>query len=392
MVATACFTYVVVLQFFTKNSLGKEASEENHDLFWSNEQVMMKFEEYLELVISRTNTFSGVEYINDPTIFSWELGRNLCFSSPDAGGNDGTLLRNWMRRMVAHVRSLDSNHLVASGENGFMLNSTTDYMHWNQQYKGAHFASNIEYVNVDYATVNISPDVWNLEQQWNLTGITPSLLHSRSEIAKALGMPLMLEYGSPSAWFLDLVQEAAKFSGYNGFIVDWRLLYKDPGAFDADPRQTVRKQIYWAAAGAYDSAHIEMDRWREALDRNTAALVVEVEKPICPCNDNPPSGSHPCSFYRDRGLCGTSRMKDRCEVTCGTCLCASDKDVEEPEIVEDQVAGCTCTDVPRNDFWTCEQQKTQGGCDQPGMEGYCQITCGTCECPTPAPQNEPVYV
>lgn len=115
MVATACFTYVVVLQFFTKNSLGKEASEENHDLFWSNEQVMMKFEEYLELVISRTNTFSGVEYINDPTIFSWELGRNLCFSSPDAGGNDGTLLRNWMRRMVAHVRSLDSNHLVASG-------------------------------------------------------------------------------------------------------------------------------------------------------------------------------------------------------------------------------------------------------------------------------------
>ncbi len=48
---------------------------------------------------------------NDPTILSWEIS-NETFTE---GGTE-TYVLSFERRMIAHIRSLDSNHLIASGE------------------------------------------------------------------------------------------------------------------------------------------------------------------------------------------------------------------------------------------------------------------------------------
>ena len=77
---------------------GKEEAE-----FWTDRQLIDDFKRVVELVLTRTNTVTGVEYRDDRSILCWETGNEL--EAPHA----------WTHEIAAHIKALDPNHLVMDG-------------------------------------------------------------------------------------------------------------------------------------------------------------------------------------------------------------------------------------------------------------------------------------
>lgn len=83
---------------------------------------------------TRRNTITGRLYKDDPAIFSWEF-INEPFQTP-GGGN----FRAWLYEMGYYLKSKDSNHMLASGDDGSIW--------FTHNYEGAYNANN----NHDFVT------------------------------------------------------------------------------------------------------------------------------------------------------------------------------------------------------------------------------------------------
>ncbi|MBE7680109.1 cellulase family glycosylhydrolase [Paenibacillus sp. P13VS] len=84
---------------------------DDENAFYTNNQVIADFEAYIATLLNRVNSYTGVAYKEDPTIMAWELGNELNHAPIE-----------WVRRITRHIKSLDSNHLVAHGKQ-FKLDS-----------------------------------------------------------------------------------------------------------------------------------------------------------------------------------------------------------------------------------------------------------------------------
>ena len=69
---------------------------------------------YISMLLNRTNTVTGIKYKDESAILAWELGNEL---RNEAG--DSAVLLNWQEEMAAYIKSIDPNHLVADGGEGF---------------------------------------------------------------------------------------------------------------------------------------------------------------------------------------------------------------------------------------------------------------------------------
>lgn len=73
------------------------------------------YKNYIHKIVTRVNTITGVAYINDPTVFAWELANEPhCNDGYEdkLGVPRGSIVRAWVAEMAAYVKSLDSNHMV----------------------------------------------------------------------------------------------------------------------------------------------------------------------------------------------------------------------------------------------------------------------------------------
>lgn len=71
--------------------------------FWVDEQLLEDFKKTINHTLNRTNTLTGVKYKDDKSILCWETGNELACPYP------------WTQKVAAHIKSLDSNHLVMDG-------------------------------------------------------------------------------------------------------------------------------------------------------------------------------------------------------------------------------------------------------------------------------------
>jgi len=71
--------------------------------FWEDEQLWMDFQATVDHLLNRVNTITGTRYIDDKAIFCWESGNEL--QNP----------YKWVKKLAAHVKSIDSNHLFMDG-------------------------------------------------------------------------------------------------------------------------------------------------------------------------------------------------------------------------------------------------------------------------------------
>jgi mannan endo-1,4-beta-mannosidase len=70
---------------------------------WTDPQVIEDFKNIVTFVVNRVNTVTGVRYRDDKAILAWETGNEL--HSPPG----------WTKQIAAHIKSLDSQHLVLDG-------------------------------------------------------------------------------------------------------------------------------------------------------------------------------------------------------------------------------------------------------------------------------------
>lgn len=119
--------------------------------FYSDSAANALFRNYVEVLVNRKNTITQTLYKNDPVIMSWQLA-NEPRPAPDVNENPEAekAFCDWIHETAKYIHSLDSNHLVSSGNEGSAgCRDNLDI------YFKAHQS---EYI--DYLTFHIWPKNW----------------------------------------------------------------------------------------------------------------------------------------------------------------------------------------------------------------------------------------
>ncbi|MFF2371402.1 cellulase family glycosylhydrolase [Agromyces sp. NPDC058110] len=183
------------------------AGLDEHADFYTDATVRGWFKDWVGTLLNRTNTVTGVAYKDDPTILAWELANEpRCTSAgvyPD-GDCDTTTITGWAAEMSAYVKSIDRNHLLSAGDEGFFCR---DEAQWTltQQYGesgyGAGFGEDcgdgVDTVAlaslpaIDLMSMHLYPDHWKVSTDWG-TG----WIREHAAAAKRIGKPVYLgEFG-----------------------------------------------------------------------------------------------------------------------------------------------------------------------------------------------------
>ncbi len=150
--------------------------------FYKNRKAQNYLDTFIKFIVTRTNTISGKQYINDPTIMSWELA-----NEPSVVG-EVTDFGKWIDRESTYVKSLDQNHLVTTGSEGKPPRSQLDV------------ARDHQYKNIDYVTIHLWAQNWGWYDPTQAQTSYPNALHEMKNYfqtmvseAKPLNKPLVLE-------------------------------------------------------------------------------------------------------------------------------------------------------------------------------------------------------
>ena len=157
-----------------------------HSDFYRDPRVRKAYESWLFHLASHVNGLTNLAYRDDPTIFGWELANEPRGTS----GTPGQVLTRWAHEMSSYLKSIDGNHLVAVGDEGFLRGESD---HWTYHAdNGVDHPALTALPNVDYGTFHLYPDTWGTGTGWSERWIDDHL-----RVARELGKPTVLEeYGS----------------------------------------------------------------------------------------------------------------------------------------------------------------------------------------------------
>lgn len=167
--------------------------ERHHD-FYTDPRAKQAYKAWASHLIGRVNTLTGVVYRDDPTIFAWELAneprcRNHGRYDRPQECTTGTIT-SWAREMSDYIKSLDPNHLVAVGDEGFFARQSGP----GEQYTGADGVDHealLALPAIDFGTFHLYPDHWRVDVSWGNQWIEDHI-----QAARAVGKPTVLEeYG-----------------------------------------------------------------------------------------------------------------------------------------------------------------------------------------------------
>ena len=159
--------------------------------YYTNEAAQGMFRQYLSMILRRTNTLTGVEYRNDPTIMAWELA-----NEPRPGGSaegDDTVVPaflGWIESTASFIREIDPRHLVTTGSEG-----SKGSLESIDLFRRAHASPTI-----DYAVFHLWPKNWGwFKVDRHQETIPESLSNAEAyfrehvAVADALDKPVVLE-------------------------------------------------------------------------------------------------------------------------------------------------------------------------------------------------------
>jgi len=118
---------------------------------YSNPEAIQAYYNYIELIINRENSYTGIKYKNDPTIMAWQLANEPRPGSGEQGIKNSQAFSQWVKETSSFIKSLDSNHLVSVGSEGIVgTNGSTDL------YEEIH-----KFEEIDYLTFHLWVYNWN---------------------------------------------------------------------------------------------------------------------------------------------------------------------------------------------------------------------------------------
>ncbi len=160
--------------------------------FYRNVSANATYKQYINDLIHRQNTVSGLYYYEDPVIMAWEL------ANEPRPGNTAAYLNafyEWIDSTAHYIHSIDTNHLVTTGNEG-----TMGCLERSDVFLSAHQSPSI-----DYATIHVWALNWGWINSSNMSGTYSSALLQASTYisdhigyARQLNKPLtMEEFGLP---------------------------------------------------------------------------------------------------------------------------------------------------------------------------------------------------
>ena len=166
------------------------------DEFFTNPVVKGFYKNHVKTVLTRVNTITGVAYKDDPTILAWEL-MNEPRCQSDLSGRS---IQSWITEMAAHVKSIDGNHMLEAGLEGFYgaSSSSRDAVNPSGYQVGTDFIANNQVPGIDFATVHSYPDQWlsNSNDQSQLSFLSSWLDAHIADAQRTLRKPLLItEFG-----------------------------------------------------------------------------------------------------------------------------------------------------------------------------------------------------
>ncbi|KAJ5209877.1 hypothetical protein N7472_000016 [Penicillium cf. griseofulvum] len=126
--------------------------------WYTNTAAQTAYRAYIKAVVSR--------YIDSPAVFAWELA-----NEPRCKGCDTSVLYNWIKSTSAYIKSLDSKHMVAIGDEGFGLETGSDGSYPYGYGEGLNFTMNLGIDTIDFATFHLYPSSYlaNISMQGGTT-------------------------------------------------------------------------------------------------------------------------------------------------------------------------------------------------------------------------------
>ncbi|KAL1717372.1 glycoside hydrolase family 5 protein, partial [Schizophyllum commune] len=169
------------MDVYTKQILG---SSNDHDAFYTNDDIKTAFKSYINAFVSR--------YADEPTILAWELANEpRCKGSPGTSSGSCTTetVTAWINEISAYIKSLDSNHLVAVGDEGF-FNQPGNPSYPYQGGEGVDFDANLAIDSIDFGTFHAYPEAWGQSdaEAWGTQWIAD---HATSQ--ETVGKPVIIE-------------------------------------------------------------------------------------------------------------------------------------------------------------------------------------------------------
>ncbi|KAG1692503.1 hypothetical protein DVH05_000241 [Phytophthora capsici] len=160
-----------------------------HDDFYTDETIKTAYKNFVKTFVKR--------YADEDTIMAWELCNECrCAGSgglKESGNCNAATITDWMTEMSAYIKTLDSNHLVASGSEGFLNTDKSVYLYSGPS--GVDFDANLAIDSIDYGAYHAYPDSWGVEtakaESWGVKWIDDHVASG-----KKAGKPVVLEeYG-----------------------------------------------------------------------------------------------------------------------------------------------------------------------------------------------------
>lgn len=159
--------------------------------FFRSEVAMHIFSKYVKDVVTRTNRYTKVKYVDDPTIMSWQIGNEpRAFSDQNKAR-----FAQWIGEVAKLIKSLDANHLVSTGSEGS---------------QGCEQDMNLferihSYPEVDYMNIHIWPYNWGWAKPDQLEQSIPLSISNAKKyieehlvVAEKYAKPIVLEeFGFP---------------------------------------------------------------------------------------------------------------------------------------------------------------------------------------------------
>src|SRR5665647_2451835 len=110
------------------------AGAQYHSDFYTDPTMRQWYKDWISHLLNRVNTITGVAYKDDPTIMAWELANEpRCGGSglfPRDPGCNSDMLTAWVDEMSTYIKSIDDNHLVGTGDEGFLCDQPAG--HWTR--------------------------------------------------------------------------------------------------------------------------------------------------------------------------------------------------------------------------------------------------------------------
>ncbi|CAL5219410.1 g1238 [Coccomyxa viridis] len=348
------------IQWYVNEIVGNGYDKE---MFYTDSRVKQAYKNYVYMLLTRTNSYTGVQYKNDPTIFSVELmnePHTTDLYERNRGWPPGQLVRNWIWEMAAYVKSVDGNHMVSTGEEGYRADGPANPPHnnWiNGGYKGVDFVGNIACPNIDFATLHVYPDNWAI-QSWEFDWVNANVIRDRAAIAHAQNKPFIIEetgmkrgyLGSRDTLLDSLLGEANRNNVGATMVWEWIAWYIDDSSYSFDTNN--------------DGSNGVWTQIKYMRSKMGSALTPSAPIPASGCTNIPPSYAYSCAQQVSwHPGCSVPWLQyPYCNQECGRCSAGSSG----------------CTDNPPDHTFSCAEQAGWGQCGQSWMQGHCDASCGRC--------------